>query len=957
MAMQRSESAHGAWALGLFCCGALASADAQVIWQSDWFSSAPPTFARIGGIPDNGEGMVAYAANGDVVLASESYAWYDYQIVRIGADGSLRWSSNLGGSLFSLEGAPNATIATADGGALVAFGQSYYSGTPEYVVRIDPMGRVAWARQIPAQALGEIAPDRIVATGCNGVTMLDAASGEVAWQTTFSTCPEGSHVAFDDASNIYTLVRADDGVHAVREDAAGNVVWNVALGMDWNGVPAIVAASGDLVYAKANGTLLALQVADGAIAWTVRADGRLLVATNPVEPVLVGSGSAKRFAAASGQVRWTASVSDGGAVIVGSDLIAGNASLRRIDLASGSIVWTTALPGGGNYFSVGASSPGTVVAAASRYFAGAAPPKLERVAIADGAVAGAVAVPSVAQAPFGQSDGQPSGPIVGVLAAWTANAPQLRTRRLDPATGSTLWEVAEPIDPDILGNGLTPNNVVASVAAGESLAVTAAYIDVYPGSFDIGAGLVWVAGYDPATGQRRWQVNVRDADGGAMFSASPVFDAHGDILLATGARVACGTNEGPLCARRSVYKLSKADGHVVWQSAQRSNLVLSSVWPGLPITVGDDVIVAGPYFDESDAPALRYVTGSGATLWTSNVFSRDDIAAVRATPSGILVVGNGDGWAELDAATGAPHWTSPAFSTQCWNACDENRGIVLPDGDLLVIGEGGYQSRVSRLATDGSGAYRNWTLVPDNDAVRSQAVDVRSDGSGIRLNLLHGNAHGPGGVSVLARFDPETGALLTQQVLRGRSGGLLEPITSGGWIGDFDGDRLLMNTIAVDSPAPTAWGNALIDTTITAHGDIVLRVGVDYSAFDATGFVGINAHMTYTGDAPLAGAHVDIYVPWHSGVRDAACAVIAASNCTFEDEDDGNLRATVDLSPGAAVDLTARVRPVASDGAASMLTGVAYGPIGLDETNTLNNLAQKSTARNDAILTNGFDGS
>lgn len=955
--MQRKRSAHRAWALALFCW-AFTSAHAEVLWQSDWFSSAPPTFARIGGIPDNGDGMVAYAANGDVVLASESYAWYDYQVVRIGADGSLRWSSNLGGSLFNLEGAPNAMIATADGGALVAFGQSYYYGTPEYVVRIDPAGVVAWARQIPAQALAEIAQDRIVATGCNGVSVLDAASGELAWQTTFSTCPDGSRVAVDDASNIYTLFNADDGVHAVRENAAGNVVWNVALGIEWNSIPAIVAASGDLVYAQANGTLVALHVADGGIAWSVPAQGRLLVATNPVEPVLFGSGSAKRLAAASGQVRWTAPVSDGGAVIVGNDLIAGSASLRRIDLASGNIVWTATLPGGGGqYFSVGASSTGTVVATANRYLAGAAPPKFERVAIADGSVTGAIAVPSVAQAPLGQSDGQPSGPIVGVLAAWTANAPELRTRRIDPANGIALWEAVEPIDPDILGADLTPNNVVASVAAGDSLAVTAAYIDVSAGSFEIGAGVVWVAGYDVATGQRRWQVDVRDADGGAMFAASPVFDTRGDILLATGALVACNPNEGPLCARRTVYKLSRTDGHIVWQSSQRSNLVLTNVWPGLPIMVGDDVIVAGPYFDESDAPSLRYVTASGTTLWTSNVFDRRDIAAVRATPAGILVVGNGDGWAELDAATGLPHWTSPAFSTQCFNACDENRGIVLPDGDLLVIGEGGYQSQVSRLATDGSGAYQNWNLVPDNDAVRSQAIDVRSDASGIRLNLLHGNAHGPGGVSVLARFDPETGALLTQQVLRGRSGGLLEPITSGGWIGDFDGDRLLMNTIAVDSPAATASGNALIDTTITAHGDIVLRLGVDYSAFDATGLVGVNARMRYTGDAPLAGAHVNVYVPWHSGVRDAACAVIAASNCTFEDEDDGNLRATVDLLPGAVVDLTARVRPVASDGTASMLTGVAYGPIGLDETNTLNNLAQKSTARNDAILASGFDGS
>jgi hypothetical protein len=261
---------------------------------------------------------------------------------------------------------------------------------------------------------------------------------------------------------------------------------------------------------------------------------------------------------------------------------------------------------------------------------------------------------------------------------------------------------------------------------------------------------------------------------------------------------------------------------------------------------------------------------------------------------------------------------------------------------------------VSLLETDGSGAFRNWTLVPDNDAVRSQTVEVRSDASGVRLEILHGNRHGPGGLSVLARFDVATGSLVSQQVLRGRSGSLLDPLVSGGWTGDFDGDRLLMNTIAIDSPAATVWGDALIDTTVTAHGDIALRLGVDRSQFDATGLVGIDGHMTYTGDAPVAGAHVNLYVPWHSGARDVACTVVGASNCTV-DTRDGNILATVDLTPGGAVDITARLLPIASDGDAPMLTGVAFGPVGLDEPNTLNNLAQTSAAPDDDLFADGFD--
>jgi hypothetical protein len=38
-----------------------------------------------------------------------------------------------------------------------------------------------------------------------------------------------------------------------------------------------------------------------------------------------------------------------------------------------------------------------------------------------------------------------------------------------------------------------------------------------------------------------------------------------------------------------------------------------------------------------------------------------------------------------------------------------------------------------------------------------------------------------------------------------------------------------------------------------------------------------------------------------------------------------------------------------------MLTGVAFGPVGLDEPNTLNNLAQTSAAPDDDLFADGFD--
>jgi len=932
------------------------------LWRSDWLESSPPTFARVYGYGVTPDGTIAFAANGDILLGSNSYTWSDYQIIRISTEGSLRWSTNVGGTLWAREEAPNAMIATADGGALVAFGKSYLYGTPEYLVRIDATGTVAWAREIPAQALAEIAPDRVVATGCGAVTLLEEASGNVTWQTTASSCPSSARVTVDEAGNIYTLLRVGTDVHAVRQNSQGIPTWEISLGTG-TGSSEIVGTSGDLVFAQANGTLTALRVADGSTAWSTAASGLVLVTESPVEPVLVTTSTVTRFAASTGQPRWTTPLLNNGlAAIVGNNLIAGtsSSSLKRIDLTTGAAGWSTTLPGqdgfghGVQYFALGGSSGGSFVAAALPYGSSPVPPLLERVTLADGSPAGSVPLPSITQAPYGASDGSAAGPVVGVLSAWTTTFPELRTRRLDPADGSTIWEQSEPLDIDLDG-GTTSFQVIPSVALGSDAVVAGAAIEIPAGTFDIGMGALWLGAYELASGQPRWQTVLRDPEHGDLRSGSPVVDAHGDVLVEISTAVACDVGQSSRCGRRTLFKLSKDDGHVIWQSPQTFTFQ-NNMWVSNLVLVGDDIIASGPYFDDFDSPTLRYVTGaSGATCWTSNIFGRDDIASVRPTETGILVVGDGDGWAELDAVTGSAHWTGPAFSSPCANACLENGGVVLPGGDVLVIGEGGYQAQVSRLSGNGNGAYQNWALVPNNPTVQSQAVDIRSDAAGgIWLGILHGNRNRVGGLSVLAKFDPTTGALLSQQVLLGESGDLLEPLTYGGWLGSPEGGRLLINSFAAHTPAATASGNALIDTTITAHGDLALTLSVDRSQIDATGLLGVSAHITYTGDAPVTGAHIGVHLPWGSGARNVTCSVSGASACTTETRA-GNLLATVDLTPGAIVDLTAQVLPLAAGDTTPTVSGVVFGPPGLDEDDTLNNLAQAGTAP-DEVFANGFDG-
>jgi hypothetical protein len=581
------------------------------------------------------------------------------------------------------------------------------------------------------------------------------------------------------------------------------------------------------------------------------------------------------------------------------------------------------------------------------------PPLVVRVSIADGSVAGPVPVPSVMQAPWVRTAGSAAGPVVAAQIGWTPTELAIRTRRLDAATGSTIWERTEPVAVDLFGDGTPPFQVIADVAVGADVVVSTGNASL--NSQTVGYGALRVVAHDLASGSLRWQAVYRDPDGGKLQVSSPVFDSHGDLLFAIGAAFVC--DEAEYCARRTLLKLARNDGHVIWESSERVLLESPYFGSGMVVLTGDDAVLSGPFYSSFyTSTALRSVDGAtGTTRWTSNVFAPDDIAAVRvAADGGILVVADGDGWAKLDAATGATQWTNPAFSTPCEIVCLEDRAIVLADGSLIVVGEGGYQSQVSKLAADGSGTYTNWTLVPDNDAVRSQALDVRGEGSNVVVNLFHRNRGGLGGLSVLAKLDTATGALTSQQVLRGGTASLLEPVTTGVWVGDFDDGRMLVNTVTIDSPSPSANGSAVIDTTITAHGDLALALGTNGSGFAASGILGIGGHMTYTGDTPLAGVHMNLYMPWASGVRNAHCEVHAASNCTF-DVRDGHLLAVVDLTPGAVVDLTAEVLALPDGNATPVLSGAVFGPVGLDEPDTLNNLARIDAAP-DAIFANGFDG-
>jgi len=300
-------------------------------------------------------------------------------------------------------------------------------------------------------------------------------------------------------------------------------------------------------------------------------------------------------------------------------------------------------------------------------------------------------------------------------------------------------------------------------------------------------------------------------------------------------------------------------------------------------------------------------------------------------------------------------WIGPSFAPECSVACYSYDWALLQNDDILLVGEADYKPQVTRLRGDGSLQYESWQLPPNSPNVRSLASAVRRDSSGRTwLGIARSNRSGVGGVYVLAEFDPVTGVLLSQQVLRDRASDPLEPITLAFLLVAPENNRLLLEARTTSPPDPTPSGTAMLDTTISAHGDLGVTLDVPPHAH-AGQLLDFHARLVYTGDAPISAAHLNVYLPWSSGARGVSCTATNAGACTT-DLASGNVRATIDLNPGAVVDVTGQVLVLALDNyrESASVGAVGFGPVGLSETDTVNNLARVVVSQ--GVFADGFDG-
>lgn len=943
-------------------------------WSSPWYASAQPTVTttQIGGKPQS---VVGFAANGDVLLSGRTFSGDDGTLTRFAADGALRWSSNLGPTsrMFA-----SALTGGDDDGAFAAFAlyPDANADAGGFLARIGPTGTRLWSHHAPTGWLVRVGSTRIASAGCVALSMLDVETGNVLWQRDYGSTDRDCHgggLVGDDQGTLYAAFEMQTGEYSiagsrlVRLDADGREIWNIPV--MGSGIRAVPAVAGNVVMVADATTLQGRSTTDGRLLWQAPiADGESVLGANGSgDPVLVSHGALRQIASTTGSERWSRSMTVYGADVVGGALIvAGDSVLQRLDPANGAPVWSTPVSNA-SWLAAGGYDGTTFAVVRNRE--GLQPPEVLRFDFASGAQTGAPSVPPVAQPIVGTTVFTGDGRGFGIGVTLDADDFAIRVRAVDPTSGATDWEIADPQSNWMYHAWRGVPEPAAAVDA-DAIAVTLrafwgsndcpeAYTQAYP-----------VSMYRTSDGTLAWQTSLADPNGRSRCSlvSRPAFDSAGDVLVTVDEfRLCPGSDDAWGCGRNTLFKLARSDGHVIWRADEDGHTWDADRWS----VAGNDVLRYGPFAGSTDT--VRRISGAdGHMVWSSTVFSGDGISSevhrVDDTHVVVFPLFYGSGrWALLDTSTGATDWLADAGPQSCsYPACYDSAAVVLPGGDLLYPAERDYGMAVKRLHNDGSGTIETHAVGANSASVVSALLHFVRDGGGQLHALLYRKLRREasmslsGNVTFVASFDPASGVLGAQQAV-GAFNGYDDDSTSLVWLDALArpidtlampvADHLIGRTIDWREPMPSTTSTRMIDLAVTAHGNLAAHVDVDRTHVAPGDHVSFVLRATYTGDAPIEGAHLAAMLPWSSGVSDVVCVVQSASACTV-DIASGNVDATFDIAPGGSIEVRGNVRVLDIE-AIPLLSAMAYGPSGLAEQDTIDNFAGIVLAQ--SLFVDGFE--
>ncbi|MEO7756008.1 MAG: hypothetical protein ABIS07_05485, partial [Dokdonella sp.] len=280
--------------------------------------------------------------------------------------------------------------------------------------------------------------------------------------------------------------------------------------------------------------------------------------------------------------------------------------------------------------------------------------------------------------------------------------------------------------------------------------------------------------------------------------------------------------------------------------------------------------------------------------------------------------------------------------------CAVGASDLLPyHGDLLSGDELNFAPSLKRYHNDGSGVADSWVIGPTSPLISGGITSVWKDPNDrVETIVYQGFKRSQGSLRLLSTFDFTSGALLGKQAISaGNPDSLSRSYPSP--LRAPTADRLLVNTMGSPESMPATTGTALLDTRVTAHGNLAVTLNVDQSSVHASELLGFHLTAIYAGDVPLTGARLFALMPWQGGVT----ATCSGANCVL-DTRTGNVDATFDIAPGGSVHITGQVR-VLDQSVHPTMSARTWGPLRLSEQDIIDNFAQ--TTFTQSLFANGFD--
>lgn len=937
----------------LVAAGAADTALASTVWQRDWDTPGPLFSDNYYSVVDfNYQGLATEGAGGLLKMESGNSG---LTLLRMWPDGSLRWQLSLplvgqyrGGGL----------LAHADGSATVL--QSALDNKSGRLLRVDAVGRLAWALQLPATRVVDSGSE-LIAVGCTGgslyLTAVDRAGGSVLRQQRVELpgCSDiGTLHATLSGNDLYIATDQSIFMPAAvakywRVDAqTGNVLWRV----ERPGPAARIWLNGGSLYADNVALLGALDTATGALRWQKACGG--MSGFVGADPVCAGTaGAIQQLAAADGSTVWSVSSSppltllglQGGYIVA---FVRQSGNLRCISGFDGSTLWEIPLQP--------ANSPAPLLVPNSfsaylNVYSGPEPAQyeLKRIDANYGLQYSVTALPRIIRTVSSQGQWL-AGDDLYVRADGAWSAPQQKLRRLSAASGDMAWESVDEIGYYNAEWQRNPSPVAASESAlflsGTAYGPSQTHAQVYA--------------LDRDTGRLRWSRSVLEGSQVSLPGLSAL--AGGDVISLAGAEVFDGKR---MLVKYQARRLSAASGQDVWSRTLWSGEGAFNAAAPRNVDVGGDLVVAVPniavYF-----PMQRLDEVTGTTVWsaplagfmlTKSTANDAVFSLVGAWPDDFSV-------SRTDAVTGQVEWTFPHSAAWAGGLHDFNLLRPLPNGDVLVVATGvpitgggveAARTQLIQIKADGSGLRYRWPadedLLASGQNIKSVIVD-----SGGQSALFHA-AQAVGGDSRLAlaflvRFDLQQGQLMGSQIYSVT--GAHPQFQATAWDAQLMpyGDGFLASGMAARAPLATTRRDALRDFSVAARGDLALDIAGLPADFSAGELLPLDVRVNYDGDAAVAGVTVLLDLPWQGTASGLTCAGPGVSNCSI-DSRYGQIEVHFDAAPGARLRLGGELRALALPAAAqAAVGGVVFGPESLLESDSANNL--RRALPGEVIFGDGF---